>query len=564
MSSSVNLERELIDRTDPAPPAENYHPRSSVLALPPRVPRQVLVFSCLVGCLPPTLAWHATRDATACGLLLGYVVLNVFSAMVAVRLAEGTPPTGEEEAGEEELRPSTSGVGPADSGFSAGGLLRHLRSVYVRKWVVGMSVYFLLARYRSLLLWKNPALVAFFTAKPENFFSRAFLFGSFLLWECSNVSLMFGSTTKKWGITSWDRALVAAVMPCQVRFSSLQMNSLVEENGIAPVRAAPQSYFRLQSSLRRLAHIAGCFGIVLVLFSLLKVRLHPILGGGRPFLWLVEGPPFATLVEAEVLAVFVSCGTVFLFDTVPALLQIILDAMRVSTPELVMPFGCVYPLSSGSGSGIFGGTTTANNANFSRYYPLSFSNYCSRAFWSRFARPGVELTRQTWFYFLGGRKRLWLAIPTSFFFAARANHRELGAVLRMKDEKASSENEATAWNLVFLILGCAALLEVWFVSNGDSHTNSGEHAHVDHAVLPDAEADAEESGRGVVMQFPSSSWDGAGQRGEFVGGRNGASRQAYCVRCGVAILSGGSLRVALYLCVHRCFGFDLVKFFHGQ
>jgi len=138
-------------------------------------------------------------------------------------------------------------------------------------------------------------------------------------------------------------------------------------------------------------------------------------------------------------------------------------------------------------------------------YGWVYSSTSTRQFWSRWSRPATQLIRHLLFYPLGGIQRWYLSIPIMFGLNA-TSHYDLSFSL-------VGDRAELSWNLIFSTLAIVAMVEVV----GDSYFGVNEN--------------------GVEAQVPPR-W----------------------YRWTRTILVHLSLRLVLFLMIHKCFKMSLKDF----
>ena len=264
----------------------------------------------------------------------------------------------------------------------------------VARWFAGFCCVLALSGYKSGIL-NN----AFFEKDRKALDARQVLFfATTALWECSNAALVFGGRDlqARFGITSYRRALIAAFVPCQVRFVSEQKPGLI---------------------LRRSSHLGAWF--------LCSWCWRTALRSSTGLITVITSSP---LLEAEAIALLTS-SAVLVLDVPGHLTQIAMDLLLRTNPEdpdlkteVILPYGSVL-------------------------WSLS-----AREFWAKWSRPATQLIRLMIYYPLGGRARWWLSVPCMFLLNASAHYDVSFALVHARAER--------EWNLIFGVLGCAALIEI--------------------------------------------------------------------------------------------------------
>jgi len=207
----------------------------------------------------------------------------------------------------------------------------------------------------------------------ESLVIKMLIFGTTALWECSNAVLVFGGsqTLHAFNITSFGKAAIAGLVPCQIKF--------VDHN-------------RPNLSIKRSLHLLG--------LCILGLTFRECLRRNQTLLKTING---YSILEAEALAI-VAATFVLIFDIPGVLWQIGMDCLYQLTKlsifrvVVIFPYGAVY--------------------------------FCTsmREFWRKWSRPGGALIRHMVYYPLGGGQRPWLSIPLLFLINASC-HYDVGKAL---------------------------------------------------------------------------------------------------------------------------------------
>jgi len=229
------------------------------------------------------------------------------------------------------------------------------------RWVAGVACTVVLAGFKTAALM--PAL-----GRDIGLGGKMLAYGTSALWESSNAALVFGGELLQSSsqISSYRRALVAGLIPCQLKF--------VERS--QPGRTS-----------WRCAH--------LMIWFLCGVLLRETLRSSAALENVVAASP---ILEAEAMAALMSVAV--LVHNLPAIFcQITMDVLLRIRPDnadfrvfVILPYGAVL---------------------LSR---------CSRDFWRRWSRPATQLIRQMLYHPLGGPDRPWLSIPLMFAINATAHY----------------------------------------------------------------------------------------------------------------------------------------------
>ena len=271
---------------------------------------------------------------------------------------------------------------------------RNHRLLY--RWCIGFVCAILVSGCKEAVVF--PALEPLTQVVP--FSIKVFFYVTTALWECSNLTLVFGGQQlfHKLGIQGPGQALLVGLVPGQAKF---------EEAGKVP---------RWQKC-KRAAYGLLLLGLGWVLWA--GLRSSPI-----PLSTLTED----ALVETELLALLVT-SFVVLLDVPCFVMQAILDCTTRCRPAsgeeritVLLPYGFIY-------------TSTS-----------------IRMFWRRWSRPAGQLIRYMVFYPLGGYNRAPLSIPAMFLLNGIA-HYGVGYALVGATAK-------IWWNVIFALLGFLATLEV--------------------------------------------------------------------------------------------------------
>lgn len=227
--------------------------------------------------------------------------------------------------------------------------------------------------------------------------TRVLVYAIGALWECSNASLVFGGST-------------------MLRKYGITSCKRALISGLAPCQVRFFDAQRVGMSSRRSLH--------LVVYLVGVACLREFLRCNEGVVNLIKAAP---ILEAEALAILVS-AFVLVLDVPSLLWQFVMDGLFALDEnedcrvEVILPYGAVY---------------------------LSTS---TRDFWSKWSRPAMELIRQMVYHPLGGGRRPYLSIPLLFAING-ASHYDVGYAL-------VGDRVENSWNMVFVILGCAATLEV--------------------------------------------------------------------------------------------------------
>lgn len=347
---------------------------------------------------------------------------------------------------------------------------------------------------------------------------RMVLYALTALWECSNASLVFGGNEllQKLGITSNKRALVAGLAPCQIKFvtSCTTNNNTInnEKSIINNVEQKPQqqqhtlAVMHVQRTNRRSLHIILCF-VVGYCSRLILLR------------WCSAGPSKQSIVrvvlETEVLAILLSVFVVAVFDAPSHLWQLAAN-----------PVWRYFSSSSSSAEQM----TDATRIEATLPYGAVYLSTSTRDFWRKWSRPATQLIRQIVYHPLDGPRRPYLAIPL-IFVGNGASYYEVGKAL------VGDRQDNKFWTIiVFGVLGLAATFEV-LATNFMTTRVGAEEARREALISSERTSPKQEDD---VHLLPL--W----------------------FRLARGVAAHLSIRVALYVFVHRCLNVDLWSLLGGS
>ena len=180
------------------------------------------------------------------------------------------------------------------------------------------------------------------------------------LWECSNCLNIFGGKEllEKYGITSYAKAILAALCPSQMKFIN---NNQKVKTGLTKW---------MKNSLHLGAYIVGLFVVRYFLKAIAELTSKFV------------------ILEAEGIVIFISL-LVNIWNLPAHLYQTSLIRYPV---QVIYPYGSIYISTS------------------------------SREFWSKWSRPGSSIIRYMFYYPLGGSSRAWLFIPLMFLLNASSHY----------------------------------------------------------------------------------------------------------------------------------------------
>ena len=281
----------------------------------------------------------------------------------------------------------------------------------IARWSAGLFCTMILSAYKTAIVF--PA----FFPPGGNLTPKLFAYATSALWECSNAVLVFGGRDAHdlYGLTSYRRVLIAALIPCGVKFVD-----------------KPKPMLTARRSGHLLVGILGGLGLRAVLM------LESMSG-------FVDLLCSISVLQAEMMALFIAC-LLLVFDIPGLIAQLVMDSLLA----VACQFGCQAA------------TIADLRVQVVLPYGAVYLSTSSRDFWSKWSRPATQLIRRVVYYPLGGARRPYLSVPVMFVINGSSHYDVGNALVGFREEM--------AWNVVFWTLGGAALVEMLTI---DFMTNRG-------------------------------------------------------------------------------------------
>ena len=346
---------------------------------------------------------------------------------------------------------------------------------------------------------------------------RLFIYVTTALWECSNAAILFGGRKlqDRFGISGYKQALIAALLPCQVKFVHIDLeeckdvtherNKILDEclrflkifpsgksndsKNVEHMRR--QLKHRIQRSVSRSVHLS--IGI----FAGLTIRWLLRDSGGFLAIALssnavLEAITFATLASCFVLFCDLPSFIASVFLDILVLSREVLYSTRERNDDAAQTDigSCSSLLANFYGSDYF-----QNLAELHVILPYGnvLCSRSSREFWGRWSRPASQLIRQMIYYPL--RSCTPKVVSIILLFALNStSHYDVGAALNGTGDRSEG-----SWNIAFAVLGFAAILEVVTTDILAAHYFKGENA-----ISNDSNSTSYDKTRYISMQLPLS------------------------------------------------------------
>ena len=346
---------------------------------------------------------------------------------------------------------------------------------------------------------------------------RLFVYVTTALWECSNAAILFGGRKlqHRFGISGYKRALIAALLPCQVKFvhidleeckdvrqeSNKTLDKCFQFLKISPSSKSSDSMnaehtqrqlkHRIQRSVSRSIHLS--VGI----FAGLAIRW--LLRDSDGFLAIALSSN--TVLEAIAFATLASCFV--LFCNLPSFIASVFLDILVLSREVLYSTGerndYATRTDTGSCSSLFanfyGSDYFQNLAELHVILPYGnvLCSRSSREFWGRWSRPASQLIRQMIYYPL--RRCTPKVVSIILLFALNSSsHYDVGAALNGTGDRSEG-----SWNIAFAVLGFAAILEVITTDILAAHYLKDENE-----ISNDSNTTTYDKTRYISMQLPLS------------------------------------------------------------